>query len=467
MSAVSASIRRELRALLPIWAACGTAFVLASRFEPRYMPNLAAILFVFGCLALGAQSMGHEYAHRTVDLLLTQPIGRRRAFLIKFGVLAGMLTTFGAAGVFTLVEDTSVIQERAITPIQALAITILASLFITPYLTLACRSGIAGFLFTGSVVFMCGISVTFLFARWLGEGNGAAIHPAFWWPGVLVLSAFAAFGTWRLATRLEATEAPGGSFRLPFIGARGDRAASAEPTSRHPLIWLLRKELRLQQMSFVLAAIWAGCLGALYVRGQFDPRYIGGMMPLAFMAMGTLPLVIGSIASAEERQSGALAWQQLLPLPMERQWIVKAAVVMALALVLGGGIPAAALALVREAGDIRDWIAVAAFIMFVAGTALYVSTLTSSPVRAVVIAVFVLTVMSIAIPWMLFQIERALGPLYGGFGPNVPGALSLFAVPLLYFGSRNHASAERSADQLRRQVPWFALTLILAMLVMA
>lgn len=466
MSAARALVRKELRALVPIWAGCGAAFVLASRFEPRYVPDLAAILFVFSCLALGAQAMGHEYAHRTVELLLTQPIGRRRAFLIKFGVLAGLLITFGAAAFFTLVGDTSVIQELAVTPIQALTMTILASLFITPYLTLACRSGIAGFLFTGSVVFMLGMGVTFVFGRWLGEGNGSAIHPAFWWPGLLVLSAIGAIGSWRLATRLEATEAPGGSIRLPSISAWTARETVATPTNRHPIIWMLRKELRLQQMSFVLAAIWAVCLGALYVRGQFDPRYIEPMLPLAFMAIGTLPVVIGSIASAEERQSGTLAWQQLLPVPTERQWIVKAGVVVALALVLGGGIPGLALAAVGEANGIVEWIAVALLIMIAAGTALYVSTLTASTVRAVVIGVCVLTVMSAVIPWVLFQIARALGPLHAGFGPNVPGALSLFAVPLLYFGSRNHASAERPTDQLRRQVPWLAVTLFLSVLAM-
>lgn len=467
MSAVRALVRKELRALLPMWAACGAAFVLASRFETRYIPDLASILFVFSCLALGAQSMGHEYAHRTVGLLLTQPIERRRALVIKTGVLAALLVAFGAAAFFALVEDTTAIEELAITPIQALTITILAALFVTPYLTMVCRSGMAGFVFTGSVVFMLGMNITFAFSRWLGDGNGSAIHPAFWWPGMLIVSALGAMGSWRLGARLEVTDFGRRSIRLPFVSRWGGRDTAVAPASRHPVMWLLGKELRLQQMSFGLAAVWAVCLGVLYARGQFEPRYLDGMLPLAFMAMGTLPLVIGSIASAEERQLGTLEWQQLLPLGMEQQWMVKGGVVIGLSLLLGIGIPAVSLGAVNEGGQIGDWIAVALLVLVITSTALYVSSLATSAIRAVVIAVCVLTAASVTIPWLTFAVLRDLRLPTTGLGLPVPAALSILALPLLYFGSRNHASAERPVDQLRRQIPWLALTLILSLLAVA
>lgn len=467
MSAIGASVRKELRALLPIWAACAAAFVLASRVETRYVPDLAPILFVFGCLALGAQSMGHEYAHGTVVLLLTQPIGRRRAFLIKTGVLAVLLAAFAAAAVLALVEGSAIIQDLAITPVQALTMTVLAALFITPYLTTVCRSGIAGFLFTGALVFIAGMIVTLLFGRWLGEGNGSAIHPAFWWPGTLLLSTLGAVGGWRLTTRLEVTGPGSPSIRLPFLGARIARETPVAPTTRHAVMWLLRKELRLQQMSFALAAVWAVCLAAIYVRGLFDPRFADGVLPLAFMAMGTLPVVIGSMASAEERQLGTLAWQQLVPFAIGQQWIVKAGVAFWLSLGLGLGIPAVALTLTGQPGNPRDWIAAALVVLVITGTALYVSSLTASAVRAVVTTVCVLVVGSLTIPWMLFEGARAFHPLPAAIGLPFPVALGLVTLPLLYFGGRNHASAEPPVDQLRRQIPWFAAALILSMLSMA
>ncbi len=48
-------------------------------------------------MALGAQSFGHEYSHRTLGLLLSQPADRRRLFLYKLGVLFVMLATLAAA----------------------------------------------------------------------------------------------------------------------------------------------------------------------------------------------------------------------------------------------------------------------------------------------------------------------------------------------------------------------------------
>ena len=42
-------------------------------------------------VALGALSIGHEYSHRTLPLLLSQPASRARVFVVKQVVLAMML----------------------------------------------------------------------------------------------------------------------------------------------------------------------------------------------------------------------------------------------------------------------------------------------------------------------------------------------------------------------------------------
>ena len=51
-------------------------------------------------------------------------------------------------------------------------------------------------------------------------------------------------------------------------------------------------------------------------------------------------ILIGSLASAEERQLGTLEWQTLLPSPAWQQWAVKVGVTFGLALLLGVGLPA-------------------------------------------------------------------------------------------------------------------------------
>ena len=57
---------------------------------------IGLLAFAFGSVALGAQSFGHEYSHRTLGLLLSQPIDRRRLFLYKLAVLFVMLLTLTA-----------------------------------------------------------------------------------------------------------------------------------------------------------------------------------------------------------------------------------------------------------------------------------------------------------------------------------------------------------------------------------
>ena len=52
-----------------------------------------------------------------------------------------------------------------------------------------------------------------------------------------------------------------------------------------------------------------------------------------------IPLLVGALASAEERRLGTLEWQRLLPMPGWQQWTLKVATVLLLSTVLAVGIP--------------------------------------------------------------------------------------------------------------------------------
>ena len=52
-----------------------------------------------------------------------------------------------------------------------------------------------------------------------------------------------------------------------------------------------------------------------------------------------LPVLIGSLATADERQFGTLAWQLQLPTPVWQQWAVKVGTVFGLAMLLAVGVP--------------------------------------------------------------------------------------------------------------------------------
>ena len=122
--------------------------VVVGSFSSSHTLIAAGLLgFAFGSVALGAQSFGHEYTHRTLGLLLSQPIDRRRLFLYKVAVLSVMLVTLTAT---TLVMYHELLR-RAASPHTEPAMLVLAAacgLFVAPCLTMLCRSTLAGVVFT-------------------------------------------------------------------------------------------------------------------------------------------------------------------------------------------------------------------------------------------------------------------------------------------------------------------------------
>jgi ABC-type transport system involved in multi-copper enzyme maturation permease subunit len=89
-------IRKEARALLPVWMACASALVLVAVVGDARFYLAALLAYGLGAIALGALSVGHEYSGRTLALLLSFPIDRRRVFLLKLAVLSVLL--LGLAG---------------------------------------------------------------------------------------------------------------------------------------------------------------------------------------------------------------------------------------------------------------------------------------------------------------------------------------------------------------------------------
>jgi hypothetical protein len=82
---------KEARALLPMWAA--VAGLIAVPFLLRYEQPMDFALGAYwlGCGLLGPVCMGQEFQHRTMGLLLSQPISRRRLWWEKMGVLCAAM----------------------------------------------------------------------------------------------------------------------------------------------------------------------------------------------------------------------------------------------------------------------------------------------------------------------------------------------------------------------------------------
>lgn len=459
-------ISKEIRALAFPWLACIVVMVLPSLIQaPRFLGVVSVAAYLLGAAALGALSIGREYTDRTLSLLLTLPARRERLLLAKLGVLAVMLLTlWGVAAALLFFQgglSRSGLQAASVLPV-------LCALFVAPWLTMACRNAIAGTVFTMAVP---GVMMTV--GEWLAVaqyGRGPemeALRVAILWRGTLGLCAIGAMMSWRMFTRLEAIEGPGQDVStpqwlrsslswLPALAGTRTTAGTAPPfTKRNPVWLLVKKELRLQQMTFVVAG--------LYLLAWVAAEQTAFAL-LTFFYVGPLALLIGSLASAEERQLGTLEWQVLLPMAAWKQWAVKMGMVMGLTMLLAFGLPAVLFSL-NPIADSNPFLRPepAVVLIALAAGSLYVSSLCTSGLWALLMSLAAtfggMTLVSVAI-------VRAFAARAGssrlatgvGFGPlTLPWPLTLLLVAAFIalvqrYALTNHRSADRSAGRVWSQV---------------
>ena len=377
-------IEKEFRALLPLWAVCVVGLLATALDLPLPIRSGAAGIYILSCATLGAYAFGHEYVHGTMPMLLAQPIARSRIYLIKLGVLALMI-----AALRSLLFVVPFPEGRSVFASLVVPLPILAALFLAPWLTLVTRTPLAGSLFSMSLS-----AIVLLIAEWVAVGNYGFTEDAnpfkialIRW-AMLALCAVGAVMGWRTFERLEI--AGGGGSRGATAAARREAAVHQPFVRRSPLWLLVAKELRLQQITFVVAAMFAGFY--LYVALGRPPEVDRGDATALIAAINIVvsSLIVGSLASAEERHLGTLDWQLLLPMSAARQWAVKVTVLVALTLFMTIVLPFVLVWLVPP-GPVRldRWSLVipakaAVVAMVCLTTSLYVSSLVSSGVRALI-----------------------------------------------------------------------------------
>ena len=87
----SISVVKEVRALLPTWVACAAAMSVAALVAVEPFGRWGVFAYVWGSIQLAALSIGHEYTHGTLPLLLTLPSNRPRLLLAKLSAVLPML----------------------------------------------------------------------------------------------------------------------------------------------------------------------------------------------------------------------------------------------------------------------------------------------------------------------------------------------------------------------------------------
>jgi ABC-type transport system involved in multi-copper enzyme maturation permease subunit len=387
---------KEVRALLPAFAATLVTIGLAAGADVHFRVRLILLLLCFGSIALGSISIGHEYSHRTLTLLLAQPRRRGELLMAKAAVLVPMVVAIAVAAALALPRNFIAASGGDVHALLVLAP--LCALCLAPLLSMLCRSALAAMVFTVAIpgVFMA-----------LGEVMGFLLHGstdpravdayrlAFVWRGLSIVCAGGAAATWLVFNRLQAIEGHGELEAPRWL--RRQPAARQVRRVHSPWASLFRKELRLQQLSFVVVALYlAGAMAAqaLEVYAPDFPRV--PVEALSLMYSGLLAVLIGAVASAEERQLGTLPSQLLQPVAPWKQWAVKAGTAIGLTLLLAIALPILVNQLIgspeADLPTIRFIKRTLLPMTILTSLSLYVSSLSSSGVRAMVAALPVIIV---------------------------------------------------------------------------
>ena len=439
MSPFEVAIRKELRALWPAWAAASVSIGALALLSDGRNADLGWVVLFVGALTLTGLSIGHEYSNGTLAMLLSQPVERRRLLLLKLGAALPMVALLVAVAVAILPPTDS----RG--PSELPSLTLLCGLVAAPWLTMVCRGPLAGVLFASSITALAHIAAEVALILRYGSiddrgADQAAFRTAVLVTGLAGSTLIAAISGWRLFMRLEAVSGPASSIDLGRWWPTRHSATALSParsTRRHPLWMLALKELRLQQLTLVVTPAFAAGWVALDMwYGASDV-----LIAVGFVYYGSLAVLIGSLASAEERQLGTHEWQTLLPIATWQQWSVKLAIALSLALTVSVGVPTL---LAAGAVGVAAW-HIGVIALLTVGS-LYISSLCRSGLHALAWSVPILVV-------ALLLLGSRLAPMLFTNQLLLAGALTAAGAAAAWFGFENH----RTTKPAVRRVGWQAL----------
>jgi hypothetical protein len=328
MTAKTTRILKEARPLFWPWCAVILAGVLPLAHPPEPIGSISRIGFFLGIPLLATLSLGNEFQHRTLPLLLSQPIGRMEIWGEKLCVT--VLAVLSAVLVFAFAWRVAALQPdlkgAAFSVVWIIATTAAAT-----YWTIVARSTLGGVALNIAVHLFI-IIVAFKFADelrgrgYLSPANTTAIL------AVTVLC-YAGVMVWlgrRSLARFQVTGGMGGDDLLT-AGPGVMPAAVAgwlrcQPTGA--VLNLIRKEFRLLRpvwLVSLLAALGWACLslfGLLHERGS-SRNFETTVLILGVVSTLMIAILAGTVPLGEERTSGTHSWHLTLPVPARRQWLIK------------------------------------------------------------------------------------------------------------------------------------------------
>jgi hypothetical protein len=379
---------------------------------------------------------------------------------------------------------------------------------LVPLLTLLTRKPLGGVVF--SVVIPGAI---LLVTEWLNPRLDEAHALTIAWYGTVIASAFGLAALAYAFPRVETAgddRSPGSLFnrRVAQTGESSDVLTRTAPVKRHWLWFAVTNELRLQQLTLVVSALFVLIGGVIVLLQRAETPYTGpGVGALTALHGIFIAIIAGSRASAEQRHIGILAAQALQPKAAWKTWAVKVTMTLGLALVLAVALPWLFRLVDADAVHVRVggyaevhpalwWFglerAYFAGVVLTTIAALYVSSLSSNslwallacfptgvacvafagtvltPVRRWVFGTYMYAVWDLMTPAMRasdqgYQVYRARLDVFRAVEQYTSVTLVLgLSLLLLYLASRNHHSLERGRAVMIRQVGTIAIYLVAA-----
>jgi hypothetical protein len=470
-------VRKELRALAALWVVIVVAMVAALspfRFGVR---EFGGLFYVIGALALGANVIGHELRHGTLAPLLMQPVARSRILAAKMTVLAGLLISVAAVAALSVFSRFDWYPTDRAFLIALFVLPVAYGFLVAPWLTLLTRNPLAGTLFSGALA-----ALLLLGGNWLGTAFSDApldidaVKLRVLWSGSALLCLCGAIGLSRSFLHVQVIDGAGAEIAFPSV------FGSARDTSlrrTHPVLLLVAKELRLQQLSFVAPAIYVVVCLSLKTRGMSTPALTEALAITSIVHAIIVTALAGALSCAEERALGTLQWQTLQPMAARAQFAVKAAVAIALSFILAFGVPALLLPLLGVQQRILPGDPTIGMVLLVVSGSMFVSSVSSSALVAFFSSIpafiaaywFVVAVVS-PVTWTVYlrffvrfhpeRLTRAGAWIPRIYGWEVLAFDCAFTLVVLGFAFQNQRTVDSSPGRTARQVLVMAAAVTLA-----
>lgn len=354
---------KEIRSLGPFWIAAFLLPIVPMLFYFAGDGHIAGQIwglmgYAAGCALLACSSFSSEWNHQTMDLLLAQPMSRRKIWRRKMLILLPALLTLAPIISFgVLASDGEVTRFFGnIFGLFWLVFPVVWALCVGPCMSLTMGNGLAAVVSTLGlpIGWFAIIALILPGGTDLGEATPNYMFCILGLPLLVMALVFYRLGKTHFLN-LQTSGIRSIAIRLPdwlpWIGHSGATAESRPHIKGSAWGNILAKEFRLHEVSFIIAGFMILASGLLmayqpiYIRTVPEPRdnqLIQNLVVVVVFICGLIiPITVGATTVAEERQMGVLDWHLTLPPSHRKQWLLKIVVAYAHCLVLGIVIPLA------------------------------------------------------------------------------------------------------------------------------